>query len=156
MVSPFRIGLAGVLLIGLAACGRKDAGHVAPGGHVHIAPHGGTLAEIGAHAYNLELLRDPATGTLTAWVLDGHAENFVRIKAAVIELVAVIGAERRPLALTAVANPATGETVGDTSQFEVRADWLKTAAGFDVVFPALEIRGTSFEKITFTFPPAAK
>jgi hypothetical protein len=156
MISVLRISLCGVLLVCLAGCGKTDHGPAATGGHVHIAPHGGTLVEVGEHAYNLEILRDTAAGKLTAWVLDGHAENFLRIKAAAIEAVATIGANQRPLVLTAIANPATGETVGDTSQFEVQADWLKTATAFNVSVPTLEIRGARFENITFTFPPAAK
>lgn len=105
------------------------------------------MIEIGEHAYNLELVRDAATGKLTAYVLDGHAENFVRIKPAAIELVAIVGGERRPLTLRAVANPATGESVGDTSQFEGEADWLKRTAEFPGTINALEIRGTTFNDV---------
>jgi hypothetical protein len=150
-----RLTVAACVLVFLSACGQKEHAHgAAPaGGHAHTAPHGGTLIEIGAHAYNLEVLRDAATGKLTAWVLDGHAENFVRIKAATLELVATIGGEQRPLTLKAVANPATGETAGDTSQFEVQSDWLKSGGELGVVVPAIEIKGTKFEKIA---APVAK
>ena len=34
--------------------------------------------------------------------------------------------DTRKLTLNAVASPATGETVGNTSQFDGGADWLKT------------------------------
>ena len=160
MTPIFRALLVGVFLLGLTGCGQKAEevghGHVTTGGHVHVAPHGGTLVEIGEHAYNLELLRDAAGGKLTAWVLDSHAENFVRIKAASVDLVATIGAAPRPLSLKAVANAATGETVGDTAQFEAPADWLKGTAGFGGVITTLEIRGTKFEKIGFTLSPPAK
>jgi hypothetical protein len=126
----------------------KKSGHAA---HVHVAPHGGTLVEIGGHAYNLELLRDNAAGKLTAWVLDAHAENFVRVKATELALVAMPGGQYTPLKLRAVANPATGETVGDTSQFEVQADWLKTAGDFSGIF-TLEIKGTKFEQVAYHLP----
>jgi len=140
--------LAAVLLA--AGCSRshdhdKKAGHSA---HVHVAPHGGTLVELGDHAYNVELLRDKAAGKLTVWVLDGHAENFVRIPSATIELVAMPGGKFTPLSLKAVANPATGEKVGDTSQFEVQADWLKTAGEFSGIV-TVEIKGTKFEKVPY-------
>jgi hypothetical protein len=121
--------------------------------HVHTAPHGGTLVEIGEHAYNLELLRDPATGKLTAWVLDGHAENFVRIAAPSIALIAMPGGQYTPLTLKAVANPSTGETVGDTSQFEIQADWLKTAGAFSGIF-TVEIKGTVFKEVAFSLGAA--
>ncbi len=156
MTSLLRLPLLLALSLFLAACGRKDAGPSHPGGHVHLAPHGGTLLEIGEHAYNLELLRDAAAGKLTAWVLDGHAENFVRLKVPAIEGVATLGTGKRPFLLQAVANPATGETVGDTSQFEVQGDWLKTAEAFTVSIPALEIRGRKFGPLTANYPQARK
>ena len=90
------LSLALVSLL-LVACGRKEPAPAAhSGGHVHTAPHGGMLIELGDHAYNLELLRDPASGKITVWVLDGHAENFVRIKAAAIEASVTVGGERNP------------------------------------------------------------
>ncbi len=119
--------------------------------HVHTAPHGGTLVELGEHAYNLELLRDRAAGKLTAWVLDGHAEHFVRINAPTLALIAMPGGKFTPLTLQAVANPATGEKLGDTSQFEVQADWLKIAGAFSGIF-TLEIKGTKFEQVAYSLP----
>ena len=138
--------LAAVVLLMFSSCSRRESTSSA-GGHSHQAPHGGTLVEVGQHAYNIELVRDPAAGKLTAYVLDGHAENFVRITAPTIDLVAFTGGEKRPLTLRAVANSATGETVGDTSQFEAQADWLKNTAEFPGEIPAIEIRGTRFQNI---------
>ena len=132
----------------VVSCSRQSSGPAAgSGGHAHVAPHGGTLIEIGEHAYNLELVRDADAGKLTVYVLDGHAENFVRIAAPSIELVAIAGGERRPLSLQAVANAATGETVGNTSQFEAQAPWLKNTAEFPGTIASLEIRGTKFQNI---------
>ena len=147
------LALAGVAFLA-TACSKSDhAAHdhdkkSAHSAHVHVAPHGGNLVEIGDHAYNVELLRDPATGKLTAWILDAHAENFVRIASPAIEVVAMPGGKFTPLSLAAVANPATGETVGSTSQFEVQADWLKTSGPFTGIV-TVEIRGTKFEKVGF-------
>jgi hypothetical protein len=140
------------------SCGKKaddhDHGsHAAHSGHAHTAPHGGVLAEVGAHAYNIEFLRDSASGTLSAYLLDGHAENFVRIKATSFDAVANLKGEKRPLTFKAAANAATGETVGDTSQFDAQADWLKSAGAFEITIPALEIRGTQFKSITATLKP---
>lgn len=138
--------LSAILLIALAGCSRNESSAGA-GGHVHRAPHGGTLVEVGQHAYNIELVRDPAAGKLTAYVLDGHAENFIRIAAPSFDLVAFTGGERRPVTLRAVANSATGETVGDTSQFEGQADWLKNTGEFPGEIPAVNIRGTTFQNV---------
>jgi hypothetical protein len=162
MKTTLRAPLAVLLLCTFAGCsknsehkdyskapgGEAHAGHNHSHGHVHTAPHGGTLVELGNHAYNVELLRDPATGKLTAWILDAHAENFVRIASPAIEVVAMPGGKFTPLSLAAVANPATGETVGSTSQFEVQADWLKTSGPFSGIV-TVEIRGTKFEKVAF-------
>ena len=144
-----RLFLASVtlgLVCVVTGCGPRDASPRS-GGHAHTAPHGGTLVELGEHAYNLELVRDPAEGKLTVYVLDGHAENFIRIAAPSIEIVAVAGGERRPLTLKAVANSATGETVGNTSQFEAQADWLKNTAEFPGTLAAIEIRGSKFANV---------
>ncbi len=158
MNSFFRLSLVSVAML-LAACGQKETDHghaAAAGGHAHVAPHGGTLVEVGAHAYNLEFLCDPGSGKLTVWVLDGHAENFVRIKSPTLALTAMIGAEKRPLVLKAVGNAATGETLGDTSQFEVEVDWLKETPAFAGEVALLDIRGTKFERIAFKIAKSAR
>jgi hypothetical protein len=129
----------------LAACRNKDA---SPAGHQHKAPHGGTLIELGEHAYTVELLRDRDAGKLTAWVLDGHAENFVRITSPALELIAMPGGKFTPLSLQPVANTSTGEKIGDTSQFEIQADWLKTASGFAGIL-TIEIRGKTYEQVPY-------
>jgi hypothetical protein len=147
-MKPSLLVCAVLLLVASLGCRvETPSGTAASGGHVHTAPHGGTLIEIGDHAYNLELVRDGVAGKLTAYVLDSHAENFVRIAAPSIELVAFVGGERRPLSLKPVANPATGETIGNTAQFEAQADWLKSTAEFPGQIDALEIRGSRFQGI---------
>jgi hypothetical protein len=150
--------LAAVALFA-TACSKSDhAGHdhdkkTASTAHAHTAPHGGTLVEIGDHAYNVELLRDAATGKLTAWILDAHAENFIRLKAPALELVAMPGGKFTPLTLAAVANPATNEKVGDTSQFEAQADWLKTTGSFAGIF-TVEINGTVYKDVAYALGTA--
>lgn len=145
-VHLFTLAVAGALL---ASCSKPHSGSAGHSGHVHVAPHGGTLIEIGQHAYNLELVREPAAGKITAYVLDGHAENFVRIAAAELTLTAFTGGERRVLPLKAVANPVTGETVGNTSQFEAQADWLKKSGALNGEVGGIEIRGTKFPNVAF-------
>lgn len=152
MKIPYSISLLAALtsLLFAAGCSEpRDHGKISNhADHNHTAPHGGTLIKLGHHAYNVELLRDNAAGKLTAWVLDAHAEDFIRIAAPTIELVAVHEQQSTLLVLQAVAYPATGEKVGDTSQFEVQADWLKTAGEFSGTI-TLEIKGTKFEKVPY-------
>jgi len=69
-----------------------------------------------------------------------------------IEIAAEVGGAQRTLVLAAVANPATGETVGDTSLFQVQADWLRTSREFDAVLRSITIRGTTFTGVRFNFP----
>jgi hypothetical protein len=135
-----------------AGCGKRDShAHSASGGHAHTAPHGGKLVELGEHAYNLELVHDRAAGKLTAYVLDGHAENFIRINAPAFDAIATVSGEKRRLTFQAVANTATGETVGETSQFEAQADWLKTTPTFELVIPQIGIRGRVFANTVVNF-----
>jgi hypothetical protein len=145
-----------LLLAANVGCTRTDNPSAAKSahshGHEHKAPHGGTAIVLGNETYHLELVRDAAAGTLTGYVLDGHMEAFIRTKAPTFTVVASVGGEKRPLTFKAVANPATGETAGDTSQFEAQADWLKTTATFEAVLTSLDIRGTKFENVAFHFP----
>lgn len=137
------------MALGLGACAKHESHEAGGGGHVHKAPHGGTLLELGEHAYSLELVRDTATGRLTAYVLDAHAENFVRIAAPSLPGVVLNEGARRAFALSAVANTVTGETVGNTSQFDVQADWLKTPGELKGELNPVEIRGTTFGPVAF-------
>src|SRR5687768_16805338 len=147
----FPVVLIACSIVVVSGCGKKSATGHSHAAYEHRAPHGGTLVELGEHAYTVELVRDDAAGRLTAYVLDGHAENFVRLKAPAIELIAMPGGTLTRVSLQAVANPATGETVGDTSQFAAQAEWLKTAADFSGIF-SLEVRGTKFDQIEYTLP----
>ncbi|HEY5079995.1 MAG TPA: hypothetical protein VII43_09110, partial [Opitutaceae bacterium] len=114
--------------------------------------HGGTPVVLGDEVYHLELVLDAASGVLQAYVLDGELENFVRCAAPSIEIDATVGGSPRTLTLEAVANSATGETVGDTSLFQAQADWLKSAKDFDGVVKSVSIRGTAFAAVRFNFP----
>jgi hypothetical protein len=145
----------------LASCGKssheRDQGPAkseASSGHKHEhhAPHDGTPVVLGEEAYHLELVLDANEGKLQAFILDGEMENFIRCPAPSFEVVAMVAGEKRPLTLTAVADPATGEKVGDTALFETRADWLKTTKKFDAVLTSLTIKGTTFTNVPFNFP----
>lgn len=121
-------------------------------GHAHTAPHGGTLVEVGDHQFNLEFLFDAERGVLQAWILDAHAENFVRVPLKEFRVVARAGGKEQALAFRAVANELSGETVGDTSQFEARAPWLREAKAFAGTVTEIIIRGARFADIRFRFP----
>jgi hypothetical protein len=139
----------------VAGCSRPapsaaDAGH--PHAHHHQPPHGGTPVVLGDEEYHLELVLDGATGRLQAFVLDGEMENFVRSPARSITIEATGGSPPRRVELLAVPNPETGETVGDTAEFEGSADWLRSTREFDGVLAEITIRGKTFSDVKFNFP----
>lgn len=56
------------------------------------------------------------------------------------------------LLFEAVANPVTGETVGDTSEFLAKADWLGEAETFDAVLPEITVLGKVYRNVAFNYP----
>lgn len=128
--------------------------------HEHNAPHGGTLVVLGEEFAHLELVLDSGAGSLTGYVLDGEAENAVRMGQEDIEIKINDtvqpgdGAEQsnNTLILKAVTNVLTGETAGDTSEFAVQSDKLKGVQKFDAVISAINVKGQTFRNIYFRFP----
>lgn len=132
----------------LQGCGGEaPAPAPASGGHVHVAPNGGKLIELGDHVANLELLYDPSSGNLRVNVLDAHAEAHVRIKAP--ELV-LVRDEAPALVLQALGSDLSGETVGDSSRFE--GTLADKPATWSARLPALEVRGVRFENVAVRYP----
>jgi hypothetical protein len=121
------------------------------GTHKDVPPHGGIPVALGDD-YNIELVRDPESGTLSGYVLDDEMEDFIRSSSPLVTMVATVNGRPQTLVLTAVANPATGEKVGDTSLFEGQADWLRTTGDFDAVLRTITIRGTTFTEVKFNYP----
>jgi len=157
MSTRFSIGLLSVLtavaLTGMGCSKEEEHGH---GGHAHEPKNGGVLVEVGRHQFNFEILSDAAAGKLTVWVLDAHAENYVRIPAPTLQVSATVDGGEKVLALTAVANAASGEKVGDTSQFEGSAEWLKKGGGFSGVIKSVQLGGQSFGDVTFRYEPPTR
>jgi hypothetical protein len=134
-----------------SGCGEKAA---EPSGHHHHheAPHGGTVVALDHEIINVEFVLDAAAGKLTAYMLGGHLDGFVRLGVESFEVAAEVNGQPQPLLFKAVANAATGEKVGNTSQFEAQADWLKTAKAFKGTIRKLDVRGKTFQGVAFDFP----
>ncbi|MDB6121697.1 MAG: hypothetical protein JWQ71_690 [Pedosphaera sp.] len=120
--------------------------------HEHKAPHKGTPVELGEEEYHLELLLEPATGVLRAYVLDGEMENFVRLKEEKFELVVNDATGGVQLTFKGVPNSATGERLGDTSLFEAQSDWLKVHTNFEGKLMEIVIKGKRYSQVAFSFP----
>jgi hypothetical protein len=136
-----------------AGCFKAPSSSVpaAPAKHHHNPPHHGTPIALGAEDFHVELVLDPSTGTLQAFVLDDEMEEFVRSSAPTITIATTRG-DPREVVLSAVPNTETGETIGDTALFEGRADWLRNTAEFDGVLKSITIRGTTYTDVKFSFP----
>jgi hypothetical protein len=114
-------------------------------------PHGGTPVIVGSHGYHLELVRDAEKGRFQAYVLDGHAQNYVSVPEPSFELVAsVAGKVER---LTFLRTPVAGKPLAAESYlFEGTADWVKTATNFTGVIPTITLKGRTFREVKVSFP----
>lgn len=132
----------------------EDHAHEDDHDHKHEAPRGGTLVELGDHVAHVEFLHDEAAGRLSAYFLDAHCENPVRLPDASIAITIDLrdGNGAIALSLTPRANDLTGETVGDTSEFTLEDARIKGISAFDITLPKLTARGATFENISFPFP----
>ncbi len=139
--------VGGLALTGCGPAKDDHAGH--NHGHAHSPKMGGQLVELGDHLYNAELLSDRTAGKLTLWLLDGHAENYVRVTNETFTVAFTVGDKEESVVLRAAANPSTGERVGETAQFEGQAELLKTAGPLKGRLPEATIRGKTFTDVSF-------
>lgn len=119
--------------------------------HNHQPLRGGRLVEIGKHVAQVEIVHDAAAGTLNAYVMDGHASRAVRLPAKALRVRIEVAGEEFTFDLKPVADALTGETAGDTSRFEVRADLLGRIRDFRGVIVELNVFDRVFRDIAFTY-----
>jgi zinc/manganese transport system substrate-binding protein len=151
MVAMYRLCLALAVMLCLAGCA-KHKPSAAIGMHKDEPPHGGTAVALGDGTFHIEFVREPASGRFDAYVLDDEMEEFVRASLPYFDAVALVGREIKPLRFEAIANPATGETVGDTSLYQAQADWLGYTDSFDLVILRFDIGTASFTGVTLHYP----
>lgn len=155
MIRRFAVVLT---LVATLACGADESmptpqtvpAETAPAdAHAHEAPHGGTLVELGEHFGFLEFVLDADAGSLTAYVLDGGAEQAVRIPQPniLVTFDAPEALDGQTLALAAKANVLTGETVGDTSEFSVTHPALKGQTTFYARVAEVVVKGQAFKDL---------
>ncbi len=121
--------------------------------HEHHAPHKGLLIVLGEEFAHLELVFDSSTGSLTAYSLDGEAENAISLSVTEIDFqITPPGGQMFNLSLKAVENPLTGETIDQTSQFGAQTDLLKGLTEFHVVITEITTKGQTFKNIAFDYP----
>ena len=123
--------------------------------HEHHAPHKGSLQVCGEEFFHYELVLDAGTGTLTVYVLDGEAEHPVRVKQKqLVFKLKARGAKGAPVKVVAkaVADELTGETVGDTSEFQAVVPALRGVTAFDGVLLLGEVKGQTFKNLKIKHP----
>ena len=136
----------------LSFLGCSDHAHKHGSLHVHQPLRGGVLYELGKHGsgHNFELVTNEK-GQLELFVLDAHAENYVRISQKQIDLEIInSNGPVTVLPLHAIADSATGETVGNTSLFRSIsgiADLLPLSA----TLTSLKIGSSHYEKVSIEF-----
>ncbi len=142
-----------ILLFLLVGCAQTPTQDSKPEHHHHHqAPHGGTLIVFGQELAHLELLLDEA-GQLTGYVLDGGAENGVRLRGTVLEIeIEMLNGQTGTVVLNPVADELTGETAEETSQFRGSSELLKGATAFTGTLKKIEVKGQLFENTQFRFP----
>ena len=146
-------------LILLAGCGVENDRSAAPKHnnhakspthkHQHVPPHGGAIVVLGEELYHLEFVLDETSAALHCYVLDGHMENFIRIRDP--KLILEVDSDKT-VVLTPVVSRATGESVGNTSHFSVRLDWAKEKKRFAAMLQEITIQGNRFENVAFRYP----
>lgn len=140
-----------------SGCEKKVAHHgkqKAGAHHHHTAPHGGTLVVLGEEFAHVEFVLEEKSGKLTGYVLDSEAEKSVRLSQKTIELKINRLKSGHPitLQLKAAANVLTGETEGDTSQYEGQTDALKGVTDFHAQIASIAVKGQRFTDVGFEFP----
>ena len=109
------------------------------------------LVELGNEFAHVELVLDSAAGSLAAYVLDGEAEESVRIKQPLLSLAirnTPTGAIEH-LELAARADVLTGETVGNTSEFSVTSPSLRGKTALKGSIDDITVKGQEFRGVPF-------
>ena len=138
-------------LLAATGCGSDSGGHDHDQDHVHVAPRGGRLIELGNHDGNLEILLEADTGRVRMFVLGAHAEYPVRLTEERIQLT-LTQPKALDVELVAVASELTGETVGDTSAFEAVVPELVGEKALAGKLGAFVYKGRTFRDTSIEFP----
>ncbi len=114
------------------------------------APHGGVLVDAGDDFAHVEIVFDPAVGNLSAYILDGEAEEVVPLKQP--EILVRLMKPTRTLKLKALVNPLNGEKLGATSSYGLTDPSLKGLSHLRGVLLSVDFNGQVFKNLAFQFP----
>ena len=122
------------------------------GAHDHQPLHGGQLVELGKHGsgFNLELVLHEQ-GFLQIYVLDAHVQDFVRISANSIDIeITDSNGTDKTITCEPVADPATGETIGNTSLF-TSTERIRDLLPLKGIIKKIDVMEFSYENIEINF-----
>jgi hypothetical protein len=136
----------------VAGCAKGSRAPETKPQHPYRAPHQGTIVVLGRDEFHLELVRDAAAGTVTAYLFNETVTIPVRSKSSGFEIIATVDGQKRTLAFTPQPDATRGETAGDTARFSAGAGWLKTTPKFEAEIPLIKLLNTTFLHVKFPFP----
>lgn len=118
--------------------------------HVHTAPHGGYLIELDDHFANVELVHERAEGRLSAYLLDGHAENPLPLEQEGLQIVL-----EGPAAKALVLIPEKG-VAGTPVRFSVTDETLKGPTELRGKLTEVKAKGKVFALVAFDISASKK
>jgi len=130
--------------------GKAPTGESSQPGFKPQAPHGGLLLDAGDDFAHVEMVFDSSEGTLTAYILDGEAEEAVPLKQPTI--LVRLTKPARTLKLRAVVSPLNGEKPGATSSYALTDPSLKGLTQLKGALVSVNINGSVFKNLAFQFP----
>lgn len=142
-------------------CGKQESHHQhadhsqkhAVHSHHHIPPHGGTVIRLGDELAHMEWVKDTEAEIMRCYIMDGHLEQFIRIAQESFQvLVKPTNGQEFSWTFQAVENRATGEIVGNTSEFHAQLSALPDQNIFEGSIQTVHVLGRQFENITFKYP----
>jgi len=150
LIAGLIVAALGYLMIS----GSSFEGFVEEHGHIHLAPHGGTLIVLGMHSAHVEIVHDAASGAMDLYVLDGSAVNTFSMPAKPIEIEVRLlpDGEWTTVSLLPSEDPEFRPTETQTLKFSAVVDFLKGVDAFGIRLPAMEIAGTPYQGVTTGYP----
>ena len=141
-----------ICLIGCGSDHPHEHEHTHSEKHYHEPPHGGAGVTLGDEDAHIEFLAEPQEGIIYAWFFKPHMSSYLRVDFGSFNVVIKRPDGEVTLKFEAVANPGTGETVGDTSQFVSKVEWLGEEESFDAVLSEITVLGKVYKNVAFNYP----
>jgi hypothetical protein len=113
-------------------------------------PHGGSMVALADKSMHLEVAFDPSSGKLAVYLYgpDGHTPIKLKTTALQASVTPDGAGTMVQAALAAVADPAAGNTAGESSHFDATVARLKGVSKFNAVIRGLP----EGSEVTFSYP----